>query len=158
MRRREEHRCRDAVLLGLQPARGDHAPPVARRQPGEAPLGPRRHEVVADGPLVVEELAGRNDADGVAAAVLGAGRAPAVAVEAGDRVGAAGFEVAAEHVALPPIHHAPNVASRLGPRLEWRGVPRRCRSPVATTTRTGHGNRLTQNLSAGSNTWGSAVD
>ena len=104
MRGGEEDRRGGAVLVGLEPSAGDDAPPVAGRQAGEAPLRTGRHEVVADAALVLEELGRDDDADGVAAPVLGPGRAVAVAVEAGQRVGAAGLELAAEHVPFPSCH------------------------------------------------------
>ena len=63
-----------------EPTARDDAPPVAGRQAGETPLRTGRHEVVADAALVVEELGRDDDADGVAAPVLGPGRAVAVAV------------------------------------------------------------------------------
>ena len=64
------------------------------------PLGSRGGEVVADRRLVGEELLGHHRAHRVQADVLRADRAGAVAVEAGQGVGAAGLELAAEDVAL----------------------------------------------------------
>src|SRR5690349_17106794 len=73
-----------ALEVGLQPADRDHAPPVSRGEAGELPLGVWRDQVVADVELMLEELAGDDRADRVAAGVLRAGGAAAVAVEAGD--------------------------------------------------------------------------
>src|SRR5918998_1325018 len=91
---------RRAVLVGVQPVRGGHAPAIAGRQARESEERHGRDEVVADPALVLEELGGDNRADRVAATVLRAGRAAAVAVEARQRVGAAWLQVAAEDVAL----------------------------------------------------------
>src|SRR4051812_24734867 len=98
--------------------RGD-APTVARHEPGEAELRHRCAEVVADAALVVEELGGHDGADGVAAEVFRSGVATAVAVEAGERVGAAGLEVAAQHIAF-----GHGTSMRDSPR---RRRPLRCR-------------------------------
>ena len=48
----EHDRGGHAVVVGLQPAGRDHAPPVTRLQPGELPFRPRRRQVVADRALV----------------------------------------------------------------------------------------------------------
>ena len=69
-------------------------------------------QVVADAPLILEELLADDGADRVAPEVGRPGAAAAVAVEAGERIGAANRERAAEHVAL----HKPGVSP----------VPRRC--------------------------------
>src|SRR4051794_4444084 len=37
---RQDDACRDPGLVGLEPARRDHAPPVARLQPGKGELRP----------------------------------------------------------------------------------------------------------------------
>ena len=63
---------RRAGLPGLAPALGAEAPAVAGAEAGEAELGPRGGEVVAAPAGEGEELLGDADADGVAAAVLGA--------------------------------------------------------------------------------------
>ena len=77
------------ILVGPKPVGGGDAPPVTRHQAREPELGSRRRQVVADRALMLEELGGHDGADGVPADVLGPRRAAAVAVEAGDRVGAA---------------------------------------------------------------------
>ena len=89
-----------AGLLRPQPVQRGHAPAVAGHQAGERELGPRRLQVVADRALVLEELRRDDRADRVAAEVLRPGRAAAVAVEAGQRIVAAGLQRAAEHVAV----------------------------------------------------------
>src|SRR5262249_41639293 len=86
-------------------ARGD-APPVARDEAGEPVFGDRGDEVVADAALVLEELGGDDGTDGVAAEILRTGVAASIAVEPGDGVLTAGFELAAEHVACV---HAPSI-------------------------------------------------
>ena len=82
-----------------QLTRGD-APAIAGHEAGEAVQRHRRREVVADRALVLEELRRDDGADRVAAEVLGAGAAAAVAVEASQRVGPAGLELASEDVAI----------------------------------------------------------
>ena len=100
--RRQEHRRRDVVVVGLQPSRCHHAPAVPGVQAGEAELGHRRLQVVADGTLVEQEVLGHHGAHRMEPDVLLAARAAAVAVEAGQRLGAAGFDRTAENVALGP--------------------------------------------------------
>ena len=97
---------------GAPRASGSRRRTTGRRasRPGKRHSGRGRHEVVADAALVLEELGRDDDADGVAAPVLRARRAVAVAVEAGHRVGAAGLELAAEHVAFPRCHD-PNLVA-----------------------------------------------
>jgi len=89
-----------AGLLDLEPAGGADAPAVSGFEAGEAEFRVRGGEVVAEGATGGEE--GRIDdaADGVHAAVFGAGVATAVAVEAGEGLGAAGFKREAEDVFL----------------------------------------------------------
>jgi ornithine cyclodeaminase/alanine dehydrogenase-like protein (mu-crystallin family) len=60
----------------------------------------RRDEVVADLELMRQELLRDDRADRVAPDILRPTRAAAVAIEAGHRIGAAGFEQPAENVAL----------------------------------------------------------
>jgi len=56
--RGEHHRRGRPVLDRLEPAHGDHAPPVPGMQPGEAPLGAGGDQVVAY-PLLMGELSYR---------------------------------------------------------------------------------------------------
>ena len=100
VRRRQHDVGRDAVLVGAPPVERGHAPAVAGHQPREAVLRHRRRQVVADAALVLEELRRHDRADRVAADVLDAAAAATVPVEAGDRIAAAGLELAAEDVAL----------------------------------------------------------
>ena len=71
-------------LERLLPARRAQAPLVARLQPGEAELGMRGGQVVADRRREGQEFGGDPGAHGVDADVLRARVAAAVAVEAGD--------------------------------------------------------------------------
>ena len=88
---------------------------------------------------MLQELGGHDGADGVPAEVLGPGRAAAVAVEAGERVGAARFQRAAQHVA---IRHRPSIllagceAVAMDVHLVVSGrrpAASRCRSPTRAT-------------------------
>ena len=88
----------DAGFEGFFPRFDADAPAVAGFKAWEAELGTGGDEVVADGGLVAEEFFVDEDADCVAAHVVGAGVAFSVAVETGERVGAAGLECAAENV------------------------------------------------------------
>src|SRR6266508_5683668 len=108
VRRGQHHRGRRAVVVRLQPPCRADAPPVARAQAGETVLGAGGREVVADLLLVGQEFAGHPRADGVVAEVLRTRVAAAVAVEAGDGVGAALVQVAAEYVAF--ARHGDSVA------------------------------------------------
>jgi hypothetical protein len=90
-----------------QPVRGRHAPAIARDQTGEPVLRHRGDEVVPDSALVLEELRAHHRADRVAAEVFRTGVAAAVAVEARDRIGAARFQLSAQHV---PLGHARSIA------------------------------------------------
>ena len=87
-----------AGFEGLFPAGDADAPAVARVQAGEGPLGAGGDEIVSDFDLVLEELLGQDGADEVQAAVLRAGVAAAVAVEAGEGCGGAVLEFGSEDV------------------------------------------------------------
>src|SRR5690242_7605897 len=82
----------------LLPARRAQAPAVARLEAGEAVLWHRRGEIVAGGLREGEELGGHDDANRVQAVILAAGVAAGVAIEAGQRLGGAGPQRAAQHV------------------------------------------------------------
>lgn len=88
------------VLMGPQPVDGCHAPTVAGHQTGEAVLRDWRAQVVADPPLMLEELLGHHGADRVAPSVLRSGAATPVAKKAGDRVAAAALKLASKHVTV----------------------------------------------------------
>src|SRR4051795_8798005 len=62
----------------------------------------RGGQVVAELPLEGQEVRGHHGAHRVQAEVLGTARARAVAVEAGERLGAAELQRSAEHVPLVP--------------------------------------------------------
>ena len=109
--RGQHHRCGRSVTVGARPVDRGHAPPVARHQAGEGVLRHRRGQVVADAPLVAQELLGHHRADRVAAEVLGTGVAASVPEEAGHRVGAAGLQLTAQDIALG---HASSIAPRPG--------------------------------------------
>jgi len=94
------HRCGAAVLVSAKPVPRGDTPPVAGHQAGESVLRHRCGQVVADRALMLEEVRGHDGADDVQADVLRTGRAAAVSVEAGDRVGATRFQLATEHVAI----------------------------------------------------------
>lgn len=88
----------DACIEGALPGLDADAPAVAGFESGEAVLGVGGDEVVADGFLMAEEFIVHDDAYGVLAAVFGAGIAFAIAIEAGERICAAGLEDGAENV------------------------------------------------------------
>src|SRR5690349_754853 len=87
-----------AGLVGLEPARRAQAPAIACIQAGEAPVGTRGREVVADALREVEKLRSQDDANRVAAEILGAGGAAAVPVEARHWVGRARKQLASDDV------------------------------------------------------------
>src|SRR5262249_49965902 len=90
-----------------EPVHRRHAPPVARLQPGEHELRHRGDQVIADPPLVLEELGSDHRADRVASEVLRPRVAAAVAVEPRDRVVAARLKLSAENV---PLAHQISIA------------------------------------------------
>ena len=75
MRRAKHDRCGTAGMVGLEPARGAHAPTVSRLQASKAPLGPWSGKVVTRGLAEGEGAFGHHGADGVAADVVRSGRA-----------------------------------------------------------------------------------
>ena len=85
-------------LKGFLPAAGAQTPAVACFQAFEAKLGPGGAEVVTLGFGEFEEFVGDHGADGMQAKVIGADVAAAIAVEAGHRVFAAGFQFFAQYV------------------------------------------------------------
>lgn len=82
----ERDRGRDFRGESFLPPGGADAPAIAGLQPRKIVVGHRRGEIVAGCEAEREELGGDFDADGVAAAILGAGVALAVAEEAGERI------------------------------------------------------------------------
>src|ERR1700694_3301597 len=128
----QHYRGGAAFAVGLEPVRGGDAPAVAWHEAGEPVLGYRRRQVVADGALVLQELGGHDGADGVPAEVLGPGRAAAVAVEAGERVGAARFERAPQHVVVRHRHSIPLARKPKRRSVNSMGVTARWLNLVAT--------------------------
>ncbi len=88
----EANRGDHAGFVRLLPTLDTNTPAVAGLQAGKAILRARRDEVVPDGNLMLQEFGSDDGAHGVFAEILGAGVALAVAVKAGERVGAAGLE------------------------------------------------------------------
>jgi hypothetical protein len=83
-----------------QPVHRGHTPAVTRREAGEAVLGHRRYQVVADSLLMLEELGRDHRADRMAPSVLGTGATAPVAVKAGEGVSSAGLELSTKHIAI----------------------------------------------------------
>lgn len=90
-----------AVLVGPEPVECSHTPPISGYETRKAKLGHRSSEVVADSPLMREKLGRDNRTDCVASPIFEPGPAAPVPVEAGERVGAAELELAAQHVTIP---------------------------------------------------------
>jgi hypothetical protein len=89
---------RTASFEGFLPAAGTQTPAVTGFQALEAEFGSGGAEVVALGFGEFEEFGSDYGADGVQAKVIGAYIAAAIAVEAGNRVFAAGFQFFAQYV------------------------------------------------------------
>jgi len=100
-----------AVDVSAQPVRCGHTPAVPGLEPGKAILRCGCGKVVPDAALMRQELGRHHRADGVAAHVGGVGLARPIAVPARDRVGAAGPQRFAEHVAS--LHHREYLPSRV---------------------------------------------
>ena len=118
---------RHPVEMRPQPIRRGHTPPVSGNETGESILGHRRAQVVADLTLVIEKFFSDNRANRVTSDVFHACGAITIPVEAGERVGAAWVQIAAEDV----------LADQLGPRRVTlirgtRTCPNhpRCRPPM----------------------------
>src|SRR5215468_6627937 len=122
MGRGQHHRRGGAVAVRPQPVRGGHAPPVPRHEPGELERRHRGGEIVPDAALMLQELGGDHGADRVAAQILRAGAAAAVAVEAGEGVGAARLQLAAQDIALG---HESSIPTRGAPDKHRPGRGRR---------------------------------
>lgn len=103
----EDHIGGGAVLVRLQPVGCGHTPPIAGRESRESKLRHRRHQVVADLPLVLEKLSGDHCADRVAAHILGTCVAAPITKEAGDRVHATRGKRSAQDIELC---HGPSIA------------------------------------------------
>ena len=125
----QHHRCAAAVFMGTQPVERGDTPPVPRDQSGEAELRHRGTQIIADRPLVLEELGGDHRADGVQAAVLIAGRAAAIPIEPGHRVGAAGVQRFAEDVEISHLASIGHARRRCTP-LRFAGQDLDDRAPA----------------------------
>ncbi len=86
--------------MGTQPVGGGYTPAVAWDETGEPILRHWGAEVVADASLVIEELPGHHGAHSVAAAVLGAGLARSIPIEAGDGIDSARLQVGSKGIEL----------------------------------------------------------
>lgn len=82
-----------------QPIASRDTPSVPGLKPGKHVLGSRCDQIVADGPLVLEELSGDNCTDGMATEIGVVRVACPVPHPACQRIAATGFEFAAENVA-----------------------------------------------------------
>lgn len=89
-----------SVVVGPKPVQCGDTLAVAGRETGNPVLRHRRRQVVADGPLVREELDGRDCAENSATDVRLCCGAAAVAVEADHGLGAAGIKRAIASVAI----------------------------------------------------------
>jgi hypothetical protein len=96
----EDDGAGSAGALDLEPSGGADAPAVACLEAGKAVLGHGRGEIVAETGGLGQEGVGDDAADGVHAEIVRAGVAAAIAEEAGEGVGAAGFQGLAEDVLL----------------------------------------------------------
>ena len=96
----EYHRSSASLAVSPKPVHGGYAPAIARAEARKPKLGHRRQKVVANRALVLQKLSGHDGADRVQTDILGPGRAAAVAVETGKRVGATRFEWLAQHIAI----------------------------------------------------------
>src|SRR5262249_59018875 len=88
------------VLMSPQPVHRGHTPAVAGGEPGEAVLGPRSYQVVADLTLMLEERGRDHRADRMAPEVLGTRAAAPVPVKAGEGINPAGLKLSAQHIAI----------------------------------------------------------
>ena len=127
MCRCEYHVRSRAIFVGPQPVDCGHTPAIPGHEAREAKLRPRSAEIVADSTLVLEELGGDHGADCVAAPILGSRPAAPVSIEASERVGAAGLQLAAQHI---EITHPGIIAQE-----------RRALRPTYTVTRSARGRR-----------------
>lgn len=91
MRGLEPDRRHDTGFERFLPRLDAHAPAVTRLQSGEAEFRVRCDEVIADGGLMTQELVCDKNADDVTAEIVESAVAFAVAIEAGQGIGAAGL-------------------------------------------------------------------
>src|SRR5579862_8133273 len=98
MSRAQDDVRRLARVERLLPARRAKAPAVAGDEAGKAVIRHRRREIVALSLRISEELGRGDDANRVAADIVGAGVTAAIAIEAGHRPERAILERFAQHV------------------------------------------------------------
>jgi hypothetical protein len=85
--------------MGLSPTFGNHTPPIAGLQTRKAKLGSRRDQVIADASLVLQEFRGNHCADQMGG-LIRSGAAAAIAIEARDRIRAAGLQLCTKDIRL----------------------------------------------------------
>ncbi len=95
----QHHRRGDPVVGSPQPVASRDTPSVPGLKSGKHVEGSRCYQIVADAPLVLEELSGDDRADGMAAEVGVVGVARPIPHPACQGIAATGFEFAAENVA-----------------------------------------------------------
>lgn len=100
MCRLKNNRARRACLLYLQPSCRADTPAVARFQPRETILWHWSRKIIAETGRGSEKVFGHNTADGVHANIFRPSVAAAVAIEAGHRLGAAGFQRLTQYILL----------------------------------------------------------
>jgi hypothetical protein len=91
VRRGQDYEGRCSVVVSPEPVCGSNTPPVSGHQPRETVLKNRRAQVVADGPLVLEKLAGDYRTNCVTPEVLRPRRTTPITIEARHRVGTTRF-------------------------------------------------------------------
>lgn len=92
--------------MGLSPTSSNHTPPIAGLQTEKAELGRRRDQVVADAPLMLQELRGNHRAHQMGS-LIRSRAAATIAIEARDRVCTTGLQFGTKDIGL--IVHTPSV-------------------------------------------------
>jgi hypothetical protein len=92
--------------MGLSPTFSNHTPPIAGLQTGKAELGRRRDQVVPDAPLMLQEFRGHHRAHQMSS-LIRTRTAATIAIEARDRVCAAGLQFGTKDIGL--VVHTPSV-------------------------------------------------
>lgn len=112
VRRREDNRRSQPVVVCSQPIRSRHTPPIARNESRKPVLRHRCCQIIPDARLVFEEFASHHRADRVAAVIALIRVARSVAEEPGERLYPTRFEFEAENVQF----HLKIPSSVMGPR------------------------------------------
>ena len=94
--------------MGLSPTFNNHTPPIAGLQTGKAELGRRRDQVVANAPLMLQELRGNHRAHQMGS-LIRSRAAATIAIEARDRVCTTGLQFGTKDIGL--IVHTPSVTA-----------------------------------------------